>query len=163
VDNSEFLLRLGPHVCGIWFASALSVLSAPTADARSSLVAEFYKGKSITIVVSSGAGGGYDLGARILARYLGEHIPGKPSVIVENMPVGGGRGAAMYMNSAAPRDGTVIASVQSFIPVDPLFDNSGSAAKFDPRQFTWIGSITSSTSVGGRLAHGSRQDLRRPV
>jgi tripartite-type tricarboxylate transporter receptor subunit TctC len=128
-------------------AGALLFGLAAPAIARADDIADFYRGKRFTILVGSGSGSGYDFGARVLANYIGKHIPGNPNVVVEDMPGGGGRDVANYIGSTAPRDGTVIAAVQSFIAVDPLFDNSKAKAQFDPRQFTWIGSIVSSSSV----------------
>jgi len=109
--------------------------------------ADIFKGKRLIIGVGSAAGSGYDLGARVLGRHFSRHLPGNPSIIIQNMPGGGGRTIATYLSSSAPRDGTFIAAVQSFIAVDPLFDSSKTVASFDPRQFTWLGSIASSTSV----------------
>src|SRR5436305_5249031 len=103
-------------------------------------VAEFYRGKTISIVVSTAAGSGYDFGARVLGRHLGRHIPGNPSLIVQNRPGGGGRTGTAFVYSVAPRDGTVIGAVQSFIATDPLFDASV-LQLFDPRHFEWLGSI----------------------
>ena len=115
--------------------------------ARADAIADFYAGKRITLIVAAPGGSGYDFGARIFARYFGKHIPGAPQIVVQNMPGGGGRTGTTFMYSAAPRDGTYIAAVQSFIAVDPLFDTQAAKGLFDPRQFNWIGSIANSTSV----------------
>jgi hypothetical protein len=128
-------------------ASAFFIGLALPQMAMADDIADFYRGKRLTIVVGSGSGSGYDFGARVLAGYIGKHIPGNPTVVVEDMPGGGGRDVANYIGNSAPRDGSVIAAVQSFIAVDPLFDSSKTKAQFDPRQFTWIGSIVSTSSV----------------
>jgi tripartite-type tricarboxylate transporter receptor subunit TctC len=128
-------------------AFAFVGVSALPALAQSGEVADFYKGKNLTIVVGSEAGSGYDLTARLLGRHIGRHIPGQPTIIVQNMPGGGGRTAAMFINNVAPKDGSTFAAVQSFIAVDPLFDSSKAKAEFDPRTFTWLGSISSTASV----------------
>src|ERR1700751_5085234 len=70
---------------------------------------DFYAGKSITLIVGSGVGGGYDLQARLASRHLGKHIPGHPSIVVQNMPAAGGIAACNYLYNTAPPDGTVIA------------------------------------------------------
>ena len=70
----------------------------------------YYKGKTVTIVVGSSAGGGYDTYARLLARYFGKHLPGEPSVVVSDMPGAGSAVAASYVARVAPMDGTVIAA-----------------------------------------------------
>jgi tripartite-type tricarboxylate transporter receptor subunit TctC len=105
----------------------------------------FYAGKTVVIVVGSTPGGGYDLAARILARHLGDHIAGRPAVVVENMPGGGSITAANYVFSAAPQDGTVIAAVQRPIPFAPLFDQPG--VRYDVRKFQYLGSTTSEIGV----------------
>lgn len=129
------------------FAITLPLACALPASAQTSSLAEFYKSKALTIVVGSQAGSGYDHGARLLSRHIARHIPGNPKVIVQNMPGGGGRLAATFIGNVAPKDGSTIAAVQSFIAVDPLFDSANEKSEFDPRTFTWLGSITSTASV----------------
>ena len=104
-----------------------------------------YKGKTISIIVGFGPGGGYDLYARLLARHLGEHIPGDPSVVVENMPGAGGVRAANYVYSTAPKDGTVIAGVNQGASIFQLLGGKG--AQYDPVKFQWIGSIAHSNNT----------------
>jgi tripartite-type tricarboxylate transporter receptor subunit TctC len=102
---------------------------------------EFYKGKQITVIVSSAAGGAYDAYARLLAQVLGNHLAGHPSILVQNMPGASGLKTANYMDKTAARDGTVIAGTHSSVPSAPL--TARSAANFDATKFSWIGSITS--------------------
>jgi tripartite-type tricarboxylate transporter receptor subunit TctC len=118
----------------------LSALSAP-ASAQS--VEEFYRGKTITILVGFTAGGGYDLYARVLGRHIGRHIPGNPAIVVQNMPGAGSLKATQYVYGVAPKDGTVLATVSRGMATDPLLND----AKFDATRLTWIGSITSETSI----------------
>jgi len=106
-------------------------------------VADFYRDRTITMVIGYSAGGGYDLYARVLARHMGRHIPGHPRLLPQNMPGAGSLKAANFIYSLAPRDGTVIATATRGMATDPLLGDS----KFDPMKFTWIGSITSETSV----------------
>ena len=110
-------------------------------------IAEFYKGKTVTIVVTTAGGSGYDYGARVFARHFGLHSPGNPTVVVQNKPGGGGRTGTAQVYSVAARDGTVVGAVQSFIGTDPLFDPSA-LKLFDPRKFNWLGSIANTTSLG---------------
>jgi tripartite-type tricarboxylate transporter receptor subunit TctC len=139
--------------CG-WRRARLTVLAfgvvlavSASGDGRAQdAVADFYKGKTVTIVVTTAGGTGYDYGARILARHFGRHIPGHPTVVVQNRPGGGGRTGTAHIYSVAPKDGTVVGAVQSFIATDPLFDPS-LLTLFDPRRFNWLGSIASTTSV----------------
>jgi tripartite-type tricarboxylate transporter receptor subunit TctC len=105
---------------------------------NASAVEGFYKGATVSINVGSDAGGGFDLVARVVARHLGQHIPGKPAIIVRNMPGAGGLVNANYLYNAAPRDGTALAAPFNTVFLLPLLGDP--AAKFDPREFTWIGS-----------------------
>src|ERR1700759_3117800 len=92
-----------------WIAVAIALLSMQPANAEDSQ--DFYKGKTLTTIVGFGVGGGYDSYARLLAYYLGKYIPGQPRIIVQNVDGAGSVRAANYVNSTAPKDGTVIASV----------------------------------------------------
>jgi tripartite-type tricarboxylate transporter receptor subunit TctC len=114
-----------------------------TLPAQADPVADFYHDRGIAMVIGYSAGGGYDLYARVLARHLGKHIPGHPRVLPQNMPGAGSLKAANFIYSLAPRDGTVIATATRGMATDPLLGES----KFDPLKFTWIGSVTSETSV----------------
>lgn len=107
--------------------------------------ADFYKGKTVTIVVGTGAGGGYDFYARLVARYIPAHIPGNPNVIVTNMPGAASRVAAMHLNSAAPKDGTVIGHLNDNIVNNALLDDKIS---FDIRNFNWLARLNSYVGVG---------------
>jgi tripartite-type tricarboxylate transporter receptor subunit TctC len=100
--------------------------------------AEFYRGKTVTLVVSSTTGGGYDIMGRTIAKYLGRHIPGNPRVLVSNMPGAGGIVAMNYFYRNAPKDGTYIAAVQNNTPFEPLLGTK--EAQYDPTKFNWLGS-----------------------
>ena len=94
----------------------LALLVSSFSVARADQVADFYRGKQIQIVVGYGAGGGYDLYARLIGRHLGRHIPGQPGMIVQNMPGAGSLRAANYIYSAAPKDGTAVATFSRTMP-----------------------------------------------
>jgi tripartite-type tricarboxylate transporter receptor subunit TctC len=113
--------------------------------AQAQSVAEFYKGKTVSIVVGSDVGGGYDLTARTVARYLGRYIPGRPSIVVQNKPGAGSIVAANYVYEIAPKDGTVIGAMQRTIPFQVLFGDAG--VRFDVRKMHWIGSTTNELGV----------------
>jgi tripartite-type tricarboxylate transporter receptor subunit TctC len=100
--------------------------------------ADFYRGKTVSIIVGSGAGGGFDTTARLVARHIGKHIPGNPTVIVVNMPGGGGLVAANHMFSAASKDGTVIGLFHEAQMMNQL--TGGEGVNFDLREFNWLGS-----------------------
>ena len=121
---------------------AVSFLCAPAARAQPA--ADFYKGKSVTLVVSSSPGGGYDIMSRTIAKYLGSHLPGNPRVLVQNMPGAGGIVAMNYFYANAPKDGTILGAVQNNTPFEPLLGTR--EAKYDPTKFNWLGSP--STEVG---------------
>src|SRR6476620_8775726 len=88
-------------------------------------VGDFYKGKSITLIVSSSAGGGYDTLARTVARFLGRHVPGSPTVIVRNMAGAGGIVAANFLYTNAEKDGAQIGLLQNNTPFEPLLGTKG--------------------------------------
>lgn len=107
---------------------------------------DLYAGKTVTLVVGSAVGGGYDTYARLFARHLGDHLPGKPSVVVQNMPGAGSARAAGYVYSSAPKDGMTIALVQPGAVVGPLLDKSVKA-NYDPTKFVYLASADSGTRV----------------
>ena len=104
---------------------------------------DFYAGKQITFIVGAGVGGGYDLQARTVARHLGKHIPGNPSIVVQNMPAR--IAAANHMFSAAPKDGTVIALLQRGILLAKLVYPTG--VRYELDKFNWITSLNSEIAV----------------
>jgi tripartite-type tricarboxylate transporter receptor subunit TctC len=108
-------------------------------------IEDFYKGKQVNWILSAGAGGGYSSYAHVFAPYFSAHIPGKPNIIVQNMPGAGGIRAMQYLSSVAPKDGTTIGLVHSSVPYAPLYGIKG--ANFDPRKMQWIGSINSATGI----------------
>jgi tripartite-type tricarboxylate transporter receptor subunit TctC len=105
---------------------------------------DFFKGKQITLHVGSSPGGPYDAYARMLARYMGDNIPGRPSIVVDNMPGASGRRLMGHMASEAHRDGTEIALVQCALVFDKLL---GVQSPFDATKMSWIGSADSETNV----------------
>ncbi|MEA2978916.1 MAG: hypothetical protein QOF09_739, partial [Alphaproteobacteria bacterium] len=124
------------------FASGVIVL-ALAFPAHAQSVEEFYRGRSITILVGFTAGGGYDLYARLLGRHMGRHIPGNPTIVVQNMPGAGSMKAAQFVYGIAAKDGLTLATVSRGVVTDPLL----SGANIDPTKLTWLGTITSETSV----------------
>ncbi len=102
---------------------------------------DFYRGKTISLIVGNAAGGGYDLYARLLARYMGRHIPGEPNFVVRNMPGAGGMVLTNHIYSQAPRDGLTIGMMSRSNPIEPLLGNA--SAKYKSEEFLWIGTISS--------------------
>jgi tripartite-type tricarboxylate transporter receptor subunit TctC len=108
-------------------------------------VAGFYRGKLVRMVVGTGPGGGYDLFARAVARHIGDHIPGNPTVIVQNQPAAGGLVMVNQLYSLGPKDGSVIAAPINGIPTAPLLEPAG--ARFEAAKLNWIGSTNRETYV----------------
>ena len=131
--------------CLRWAALAFALLHAP-AIAQAQSAEPFFKGKSITFVVGYGAGSGYDLYARLLARYYGNFIAGHPNIIVQNVPGAGSLQAANQLYETAPRDGTVIGMTGRGTPMTPLLGGKGARFK-DDKSFSWIGSMNNEVSV----------------
>ena len=102
-------------------ASAVLALFGPTNAASADAVADFYKGKTVSIVVGHQAGTGFDIYARALAPHLGRHIPGNPGVIVQNMVGASGLTAANWLANVAPKDGTVMATFVHTVAFEPVF------------------------------------------
>jgi tripartite-type tricarboxylate transporter receptor subunit TctC len=113
--------------------------AADRAEAQS--VAQFYKGRQITMVVGSSPGGINDISARFVARYLGQYIPGNPTIVVENQPGAGGITAANRLANVFPRDGSYIAKLERAVPL--LAIQGDPNVHFDPLKLTWLGSLSS--------------------
>ncbi|MFN4283390.1 MAG: Bug family tripartite tricarboxylate transporter substrate binding protein [Alphaproteobacteria bacterium] len=124
-------------------SGAFAGLAAVPAAAQSP--ADFYKGKTVSIVVSYAPGGGYDNYSRLLSRHIANHIPGKPTVIVQNMPGGAGITASNHVYVVAPKDGTLIAAVDQNIPMLQLLGGKG--VQFDMANVQWLGNIASSNGI----------------
>jgi tripartite-type tricarboxylate transporter receptor subunit TctC len=105
--------------------------------AKADGLADFYKGKTVALVVGSSTGGGYDTMTRAIARFIGKHVPGNPTVVVRNMPGAGGITALNYIYNSAERDGTVLALVQNNTPLEPLFGTK--QARYDATRLNWLG------------------------
>ena len=134
--------------CRLWVAVASLVISqAPnrTAYAADEDVAAFYRGKTIRMVVGTSPGGGVDLIGRLVAKHLRDHIPGNPSIVVQNMPGAGGMQMTNNLFNTGARDGTVIGAPVNGVPTGPLLQPR--AARFDPTKLLWIGSVYRSTNI----------------
>ncbi len=122
---------------------ALGLLSG--GGARAEDAAAFYGGRNLNLIAGFNVGGGADLYARLIARHLGEHIPGHPNVIVHNMPGAGSMTAANHIFNVSPRDGSEIGLFAGNIAVDPVI--GGVPSQYDARKFNWIGAPAAETSV----------------
>jgi tripartite-type tricarboxylate transporter receptor subunit TctC len=126
-------------------AGGLVLLSMSVQASRADSVEDFYKGKTVNLIIGYSVGGGYDLYARLLARHIGKHIPGKPNVVPQNMPGGGSFNAANHIYTVAPKDGSVMGIVARDAPLGPISGLQG--ARFDPLKLTWLGTPTTETNV----------------
>jgi tripartite-type tricarboxylate transporter receptor subunit TctC len=136
--------------CAVIRFAIASVASVPLvtlaiAQASADPVADFYKGKTLQMVIGVSAGGDYDLRARLLAKHLGKYIPGNPNIVAQNMLGGGGLNAANWLANVAPRDGTVVLAISSTLPVSQAVGLHG--IKFDIRKLHYIGNTTDSPNV----------------
>lgn len=113
---------------------------------------EYYKGKQVSLSVGYAAGGGYDVYARIVGRHYGEHLPGRPSIVVKNMPGAGSLRVTNYLYQGAPKDGTEIAAVGREIPTAALLDAGN--VRFKSSEFNWLGNLSSERSFCISLRSG---------
>jgi tripartite-type tricarboxylate transporter receptor subunit TctC len=133
---------------GKTFVSALAGVALAAAfamPASADAVEDFYKGKTVTLLVGFGAGGGYDVYARSVAEVLTKHIPGNPNVITQFMPGGGSLKASNHLFNVSPKDGSVIGMHSPVLPVFQLIRKKG--FKLDVRKFNYIGRIATMTHV----------------
>jgi tripartite-type tricarboxylate transporter receptor subunit TctC len=125
--------------------SFIALVLPLAASARADPVADFYRGRSVTLIIGYSVGGGYDAYGRVVARYLSRHIPGNPAVIPQNMPGAGSLRSANFLYNVAPKDGTVIGHFSRGLAMEPLIGTS--ATQFDARKFAWLGSGTDEVSI----------------
>ena len=106
---------------------------------------DFYRGKTVSLIIPIGTGGAYDAYGRLVARYIGRQLPGNPTIVARNMPGAGGSIASNYLYNLAPQDGTTLAIITSSFAMEQLFDNP--QIRYDPRKFLAIGRLLDTTSV----------------
>jgi len=132
------------HRCLI---AAVMLVAAGVTGANADDVADFYKSKTFTIVVGHEVGTGFDIYSRVLARHIGRHIPGNPSVVVQNMVGASGLTPANWLYNVAPKDGSVIMTFVHTAALEPIFGNG--AARFDAAKFTWVGNMDEGAGICG--------------
>jgi len=125
---------------------AIALFAASTVAPVGAAAQDFYRGKTIELIISTGVGGGLDANARVVARHLANHIPGQPTIVPKNMPGAGHIRAANYVFTQAPKDGTTIGT---FIPVFVMAQvlERSRGIQFNPAQFNWLASTSSSNST----------------
>lgn len=120
-------------------------LVAAGASAQAQSVADFYKGKNVTVYIGFSPGGTYDLFGRMVSRYIGKHIPGQPTVVASNMPGAGSLTATNWLYRAAPKDGTAMGIVSQTMAMDEALKAKG--VQYKAAEFNWIGRVTSNIEV----------------
>jgi tripartite-type tricarboxylate transporter receptor subunit TctC len=123
-----------------WPIAAAAAFTLAAGPAVADTAADFYKDHTVELYIGTNPGGGYDLYGRLVARHIGAHIPGKPSVIAKNMPGAGGLKMVNWFYNAAPRDGTALATAPQAIAIEQALGSDG--IKYDARKFTWVGRAT---------------------
>ena len=134
-------MRLAPPACLLAFASAIGLLSNGQALGQ----ADFYRGKTVDLMIGYSVGGGYDVYARLIAKHLGKHIPGNPVVTPKNMECAGSLRLANWLYNVAAKDGHVFGTIGRGTGFDPLLGSK--QAQFDGTKFNWIGSANDEVSV----------------
>jgi tripartite-type tricarboxylate transporter receptor subunit TctC len=131
-----------PAIYGAAFGVALAL--API-SAQAAGVEDFYKGKTVSLIIGYSAGGGYDLYGRLVARYISKYIPGRPTIVPQNLTGAGSLRAASFLYAAAPKDGTVFGTFGRTIATTPLL--APTSAPLDATRLTWLGSVTNEVSM----------------
>ncbi|MFL5047864.1 MAG: Bug family tripartite tricarboxylate transporter substrate binding protein [Xanthobacteraceae bacterium] len=141
--------HLGDHTAPRWHAAvgagvALVFLSLVARPVAADSVEDFYRGKTLNLIVGYSVGGGYDLYARHVAKHIVKYIPGRPNIVPQNMTGAGSLRAATYLYSVAPKDGTVFGTFGRTMAITPLLT---AGTQFDGTKFTWLGSVTNEVST----------------
>ncbi|MFL5089308.1 MAG: Bug family tripartite tricarboxylate transporter substrate binding protein [Xanthobacteraceae bacterium] len=134
-------MTCAPNYCRTLLLASVLAIGAMTPAA-----ADYYAGKTIEFIIGTPPGGGYDIYARLVARHLARHIPGKPTIVVKNMPGAGSAKAAQFISMIAPKDGTSIGAIMPGAIMGPLLDDRADAL-FDPTKVLYVGTANSGTRV----------------
>jgi tripartite-type tricarboxylate transporter receptor subunit TctC len=123
----------------------LAGIGVATGSAQADPVADFYHGKTLSLIIGTSSGNDYDFRGRLLARHMARHIPGEPTIVPQNMPGAGGIKAANYLASIAPHDGTTLHMIMSNMMSSEAIGAQG--VQFDTRKFFWVGNTSSTPNV----------------
>ncbi len=145
------------------FLAAMAATSlCGVVTAKADPIEEFYKGKTLRVIVGYAVGGGYDIYGRVFAEGFSKYLPGNPTIIVQNMPGGGSFVAAKYLYGGAPKDGTYFGSVSQTLALDAAMNEDPNT--FDVTKLNYVGRLLDNVDVGAgmpRMKHKSFQDLRQ--
>ena len=158
MGRASIFCRLSCAVRLALVAAAVSV--SAVMDVTAEPIADFYRGKTIRMIIGYGPGGGYDLYGRLVAEFLPRHIPGNPTILPQNMPGAGSFVAAKYLAEVAPKDGTAPGSLAQTLALDSTVNSS---SKLDAAKFRYLGRLTSNIDVArrGSAPASSRSRIRR--
>lgn len=131
-----------PNKMSAALAGALALAGA-TAPADAQTPEAFYAGKTLSLIVGYTVGGGYDIYGRALARHIGRHIPGSPTIVTQNMPGAGSQKSLEYLLTVAPKDGLTLGTFSRTLAIAPLIEG----ARYDPTRLEWVGSISTDAST----------------
>jgi tripartite-type tricarboxylate transporter receptor subunit TctC len=129
-------------------AALVAMVLGSSAPVQADPVADFYNGRTVRMLIGYGPGGGYDLYGRVVAQFLTKHLPGHPTIVVQNMPGAGSLLAARYMHDVAPKDGTVLGSLAQTLALDSV---TNSSVKIDVGKMAYIGRVASNVDTGAAL------------
>ncbi len=136
-----------------------ALIGVQVSVAWSQPVVDFYRAKqNIELISPSEAGSAYTVWGRLVARYMQEYVPGKPTILVKTMPGGGGITAGNYLYGLAPKDGTSFGMISRNLPLQAFLGQQG--VRYDPRKFNWIGSIETSSRSCAIMAHAGVRNVR---
>src|SRR6266446_5955947 len=137
-----------PGTGGIALAIAAIILLS-SVSTRAQPVADFYRGKTLRMLIGYGPGGGYDIYGRLVAEFLPRHLPGNPTIIAQNMPGAGSFVAAKYIYDIAPKDGTVFGSLAQTLALDSMTNTN---AKLDVDKMPYLGRVVTNIDIGAALS-----------
>lgn len=148
-----------------WYLTVAGLFIGVAATAKATETDASFKGRNVNFIVGLAAGGGYDQYARTIARHLDRHLPGRPSIVVQNMTGAAGLNATNWLYNIAPRDGLTIGTTQRSVLVEPLYGTK--EATFDPTKFSWISSINDEAFIAvtwrGRNADSIKDALHHEI
>jgi tripartite-type tricarboxylate transporter receptor subunit TctC len=136
---------MSPIIRSLAIAASASFIFWAATPGRANAVEAFYKDRQLSLLIGFGPGGSNDVGGRAIARHMGRHIPGKPTIVAQNMPGAGTMKLALYLMSAAPSDGSTFGLISRGIPLEPLLGDRNTA--FAPLKMSWIGSPDQDTTL----------------
>ena len=132
----------------VWALLCATTIVVGTTPSNADPIEDFYRGKTLRMLIGYGPGGGYDLYARLVAEFLPKHLPGNPTIVPQNMPGAGSFAAAKFISEAAPKDGTVLGTLAQTLALDSIVNSTNSV---DVTKFSYLGRVTTNIDIGAAL------------